>query len=208
MYNESGTLLTDDRYGQYGTGNVNARIIYTFSTTGTYFVLVRDDWAINWQGTFSVRVLPKYNEGGTWDPANDDEPNAVLPLAFALEVGAENAQTHQLFNYANYVTNGPDYDFYHFYAQPGTYLVQTFGVQAAGRATGLWLYNAAGEELVNDAYGDNETGQAEIEFTFITAGEYFLLVKNAPGYNWLGTYSVRVCENVCLQSVFLPIVVR
>lgn len=209
LYDNSGTLITHDGYGQSGTGNANARIVYTFATSGTYFVLVKDEWNIAWTGTYSLRILPKYDEpGAEWNSSNDYEPNEVLPLAYALGVGAENAQTHQLFNHAVYVTNNSDHDFYRFHADAGTYIIQTFGIQASGRATGLWLYNATGTALTNDQYGDAQTGTAEIEFTFLTAGDYFILVKDAHSVGWTGTYSVRVCEDSCLQSVYLPMIVR
>jgi hypothetical protein len=212
LYDSSGTLITDDAYGQYGTGNANARIVYTFSTSGTYFILVKDCYyPCNWTGTYSLRILPKYDEpGAEWDGENDDEPNDVMPLANAIAVGAENAQSHQLFNHSIYVTNAADQDFYWFHAEAGqSYVIETFGIQATGRATGLWLYNASGTELANDAYGNLETGAAQIEFTFLASGNYFVLVKDCYyPCNWMGPYSVRVCEESCLQKVYLPVIVR
>ncbi len=209
LYDTGGALLTHDQYGSYGTGNANARITYTFITGGTYFVLVKDRYNYDWMGSYSLRILPKYDEpGAEWNAANDYEPNDVLPLANTLGVGAENAQTHQLFNHAVFVTNSSDHDFYRFHADAGTYIIQTFGIQASGRATGLWLYNSSGTLLTNDQYGDAQTGTAEIEFTFLTPGEYFILVKDAQSVSWTGTYSVRVCAGSCLQKVFLPAVIR
>ncbi|GAB4577799.1 MAG: hypothetical protein Fur0022_05310 [Anaerolineales bacterium] len=209
LYNESGTWITDDRYGQNGTGNANARITYTFAASGTYFVLVRDDWSVNWIGTYSLRILPKYNEGAEWDPANDHEPNDALPLANPISIGAGNALSHELFNHSIYITNNSDYDYYWFHANAGQHIIiQTFGIQAIGRATGLWLYDASGVEQDNDAYGNAQTGQAFIEFTFTTPGDYFILVKDCSSCTWTGAYSIRVCEDSCQQNIFLPVVLR
>jgi hypothetical protein len=164
----------------------------------------------NWTGTYSLRVLPKYDEpGAAWDPSNDYEPNDVLSLANTIALGPENALSRQLFNHSVYITNNSDHDFYWFHANANqTYVIQTFGIQATGRATGLWLYNSTGTELANDEFGNSQTGQALIEFTFATTGNYFILVKDCTYCNWTGAYSVRVCEESCLQNVFLPAIVK
>ncbi|MCB9421609.1 MAG: PPC domain-containing protein [Ardenticatenaceae bacterium] len=210
LYDSSGALITSDHYGNNGTGNANARIIYTFSTTGTYFILAKVRQSGNWTGTYSIRILPKYNEpGAAWNAGNDNEPNDVMALANSISPGVENGQTHQLFDHSNYVTNNSDYDYYHFTAVAGTtYLIQTYGIQATSRATGLWLYNDSGTELTNDRSGDYKTGTAEIEYTFSTSGEYFILVKDAQSTNWTGPYSVRVCPGSCSQFVYLPAIIR
>ncbi len=210
LYDSSGSEITNDRFGTNGTGNVNTRIVYTFSTGGTYLILVKDAEYADWTGAYSLRILPKYDEpGAAWDTNNDDEPNDVMALANTISPGVENGQSHQLFNHSNFVTNNSDYDFYRFTAVAGTtYLIQTYGIQASGRATGLWLYNDSGTELTNDRYGDYNTGTAEIEYTFTTSGEYFFLVKDAQSTNWTGPYSVRVCPESCSQFVYLPIIVR
>ncbi|MCA9959996.1 MAG: pre-peptidase C-terminal domain-containing protein, partial [Anaerolineales bacterium] len=199
LYDTSGALITSDQYGNNGTGNANARIIYTFSTSGTYFILAKDCTYCTWTGTYSLRILPKFDEpGAAWNAANDNEPNDVLVLANQINVGVGNTQAHQLFNNANFVTNDSDFDYYHFTAEAGkTYIIQTLGIQATGRATGLWLYNDLGTLLVDDKYGDNSNGTAEIVYTFVTSGEYIFLVKDAQYTNWTGTYSVRVCEESC-----------
>jgi len=130
LYDGSQTLITSDHYGSNGTGNVNARITYTFSTTGTYFILVKDAQYASWTGTYSLRILPKYDEpDAAWDASNDNEPNDVIVLANEIGVGLNNAQTHQLFNHSNYVTNNSDYDFYRFTAEAGrTYVLETYNV--------------------------------------------------------------------------------
>ncbi len=211
LYDSSGAEITNDRYGNNGTGQANARITYTFSTSGTYFVLVKDALYADWTGTYSLRILPKFDEpGAAWDATNDYEPNDVLALAYHLQSGAENAQSHQLFNNSHLVSNGTDYDFYRFTVPAAsTYIMQTFNIQANSRATSLWLYSSSGTELASDRYGNSQIGTAEIEYTFITPGEYFLLVKAASSSNnWTGPYSVRVCNGSCLQAVYLPFITR
>ena len=209
LYNDSGSEIANDRYGNNGTGNANARIVHTFSTTGTYYILVKDDASYNWTGTYSLRILPKYNEpGAAWNQSTY-EPNDELVLANTLLVGPEHGQSRQLFDHSNYVTADSDYDYYRFTAVAGeTYLIQTYGIQATGRATGLWLYNASGTELKNDRYGDYNTGTAEIEYTFSTSGDYFILVKDSQSTNWTGPYSVRICAQSCAESVYLPMIIK
>ncbi len=209
LYNDSGSEIVNDRYGNNGTGNANARIVHTFSTTGTYYILVKDDASYNWTGTYSLRILPKYDEpGAAWNQSTY-EPNDELVLANTLLVGPEHGQSRQLFDHSNYVTADSDYDYYRFTAVAGeTYLIQTYGIQATGRATGLWLYNASGTELKNDRYGDYSTGTAAIEYTFSTSGDYFILVKDSQSTNWTGPYSVRICAQSCAESVYLPMIIK
>lgn len=210
LFDSSGAQITQDAHGDNGTGNANARIIFTFSTSGVYYLLAKDCYYCNWTGTYSLRILPKYDEpGAAWDGNNDDEPNDVKELAYAIGVDAENAQSHQLFANTNLVSPGSDYDYYHFTAEAGkTYLIQTYNIQVTDSATGLWLYNSSGAELISDPHGNSQTGTAEIEYTFTTADEYIFLVKDCYYCNWTGAYSVRVCEGVCLQEVYLPVIIR
>lgn len=210
LYNSSGSLITDDENGRNGTDDADARIVYTVTSGETHYIRVRRETFGEWKGTYSIRVLPKHDEpGAAWESNNDDEPNGVLALANAIQVGAENAQTHRLFDHTNFITNDSDRDWYHFDAQAGqTVVIETFDVQAAGRATGLWLYDASGTEIDEDSSGDRNTGQAKITFTFTTAGTYYVMVKDADFQTWTGAYSLRVCNNSCAKPLFLPFVTR
>ncbi len=194
LYDANSTELANDYYGSNGTNNANARITYTFSTAGTYYVSVQN--FSGWTGRYSLRILPKHDEpGADWDPENDYEPNDVLSLANHIEVGSEKAQTHQITPNSAYVSNGPERDFYHFNAAAGrTYVIETFNVQtnASDDATGIYLYDANGTELADDYCGCNGTNNvnARITYTFSAAGTYYVLVR---GYNnWTGTYSLRI----------------
>lgn len=218
LYNEQETELANDKFGNNGTGETNARLVFTFSTAGTYFIKVKDSEFNTWAGTYSLRVLPKYDEAGAgWDSTKDYEPNDVLELAYLLELGPDQAQTQQIFNDSNLVSPGSDHDYYRFTATAGqSYVFETFDVQSdsSGDGTGLWLYNETGTELANDRHANNGTGNvhARITFEFTSGGTYFLLVKDEDFAQWYGTYSVRACETSCApvldQFVFLPLVVR
>lgn len=211
LYNDTGSEIANDRYGSNGTGTADARIVQTFTTGGTYFIKVKNPiWDTVWTGTYSIRLLPKYGEpGDSWDLDNDFEPNDALEIASTLHVGPEYAQTHQLASHAGYVTNDSDHDYYHFtIATPGIYNIETFGITANGRATGLWLYNESGSELSNDRSGNAANGQAHITYNFLASGTYIILVKDAYATEWSGTYSVRVCLETCTQNIYLPTVIR
>lgn len=207
LYNSSGSPITNDQYGNAGTGDTNARIIHKFVNQGTYYILVRRPQFSAWQGTYSLRVLPKHNEpGASWDAANDNEPNDVLELANAIQVGLNNAQTHQIFDHSSFVTKDSDFDWYYFTAEAGqTLLMETFNVQASGRATSLWLYNSSGSEITSDRSGSATTGAATITYKFITTGGYYLLVKRSQFLAWIGTYSIRLqCVSSCPASPTPP----
>jgi hypothetical protein len=216
LYNAAGTELDNDQYGDRGTGNVNARLIFTPVTDGTYFVLVKKHERLgSWVGTYSIRVLPRYGEPGV-DRQPGSEPDDVIPLANLLELGPAQAQTQQISAYDNVVSDAPDQDFYRFDAVAGrSYRIQTFNVQenSDGDGTGLWLYNEGGAELANDEYGRNGEGNvdAQITFTFTNSGTYFVRVRqfrSSIGETWTGAYSVRACAGSCREHVYLPLVRR
>lgn len=211
LFNAVGTAIMDDEYGNAGTGATNTRMIFTATSSDTYLIQVRRAEFVTWTGTYSIRVLAKYDEPSAgWDAQDDAEPNDAIPIANALEVGPNNAVTHQLAPYTSVVNANSDHDFYRFNAEAGkTYVIQTFNVQedTSGDGTGLYLYNSTGSELANDKYG-SDTGNvdAEIRFTFATSGTYFVLVKDEEFSDWSGPYSLRVCDGSCTQDVFLPVV--
>lgn len=212
LYNSAGTEIANDQYGNNGTGVTNARLVFTATNTATYYFLVRRAEFHEWTGTYSVRVLPKFDEpGAAWDVATS-EPNDALPLAYKIEVGPEQALSRQISPNSSLVSAAGDRDFYRFDAIAGrTYAIQTFNVDrdSSGRGTGIYVYNDTGSQLANDQYG-NTRGlvNAEIEFTFTTSGTYFVMVRTNASANWTGTYSLRVCDGSCVQRVFLPLVRR
>ncbi len=212
LYNESEAEIANDRYGDNGTGNVNARIIFSPTSDGTYFIGIRRAYVGTWTGTYSLRVLPQYDEpGAAWGP--DGEPDDVIPLANAIELGRAGAQTQAISANRDRVSNGTDRDFYRFDAVAGReYVIETFDVEedTGGNGTGLYLYNEGGNTLANDAYGDNEAGErdAQITFTFANPGTYFVMIAPEPYSSWSGSYSIRGCEESCAERLYLPLVRR
>lgn len=198
LYDASGIELANDRSGDNGTNNANARITHTFSRSGVYYILVLEDYYVKWTGTYSLRILPKHDEpGAAWNEGSDYEPNDVLVLANHIEVGLNKAQTRQLDpKSSDYVNNGSDHDWYYFNAvADGNYVIETFDTQS-DNATGLYLYDANGIELANDRSGNNGTGNvnARITHTFSRSGSYYILVLKDYYSTWSGTYSFRVVK--------------
>jgi hypothetical protein len=218
LYGTDGTTLaTHDGYGNNGTGNTDARIVYTFPQAGTYYIRVASSWSdSSWSGMYSLRVLPKYDEPNAgWDASNDYEPNDEWQLANEIGVGLNQAQTHQIYTRGStYVTNSSDYDWYRFISTAGTRcVVETFSVAKQNNiGTGVWLYGIANNTatlLANDQYGNNGGGNvdARITYTIPTSGIYFVRVGPEAGSSWTGAYSIRVCQNSCI-TVFLPLIMR
>ncbi len=168
-----------------GTGNVNARVTFTPTAAGTYFIRVVRAYG-PWTGSYSLRVLPRYDQpGAAWNASNDYEPNDTIDLANELRVGPAGAQTHSIFAHANFVTGDSDQDYYRFNAVAGRpYIIQTFNAlaNASGYGTGIYLYSSGGTAIIDDRYGSKGTGNvdAQITYTFPNAGTYFIRV--ARGY--------------------------
>lgn len=208
LYNNTGSAITNDQYGNNGTGAVNARIIFTASASEAVFIQVKDATFEEWAGTYSLRVLPRYNEAGAaWNTQQDYEPNDVYQLSNPIAVGVGSSVVRQILDTSNLVSPNDEQDFFVFTAVAGrTYVIQTYNTGTTDRATGLWLYNTSGSAITNDQYGNQGTGtlDAEIEYTIPTSGHYFVMVRAATFENWTGTYSFRVCQTSCLQRVYVP----
>ncbi|NJK82392.1 MAG: hypothetical protein HC914_22130 [Chloroflexaceae bacterium] len=212
LYNESETEIADDEFGNDGTGNVNARIVFSPTSDGTYFIRVRRASFQTWTGTYSLRVLPRFDEPGV-DRAPSGEPNDVIPLANAIDLGATGAQTQEISANRDRVSNSADRDFYRFDAVAGReYVIETFAVEedTSGNGTGLYLYNEDGTRLADDEFGNNGGGNvnARITFTFANPGTYFVMVTPRGFSSWSGPYSVQVCEESCRERVYLPLIRR
>jgi len=198
LYDANGNELSKDYCGGNGTNNVNARITYTFSIAGTYYVLVKSCY--NLTGIYSLRILPKYDEpGAVWDSENDYEPNDVLDLANHIEIGWKNAQTRRILSNSAYASKYYDRDFYYFNTEAGkTYVIETFNIQAnpSRNATSLYLYDSNGNELDKDFWGCDGNGDGtnnantRIIYKFSAAGTYYIMVKSYD--KWTGIYSLRI----------------
>ena len=176
-----------------GTGNVCDRIEFTTSLAGDYFLRVSG--ANNTKsGTYSIRVLQKYDEG--LSRGADGEPNDTRALAEPITVGTAQALTRPISpRSSTYVTNDGDRDYFHFTGIAGhTYTAEVFNVAAGLGDTSLYGYDASGSEL-KSTYYCNGTGSVcdRIEFTTSLAGDYFLRVSGANNTK-SGTYSIRVLQ--------------
>ena len=179
--------------------------------SGTYYILARARTYIAWTGTYSLRILPKFDEpGAAWDSSNDYEPNDSNALAYEIGIGAGQAQTHQLAPNTAFATNALDQDYYHFQAQAGQqYVIETFGVP--NNSTGLYLYDVDGTALDSDPYGNYGSGgvDARITSTLLSAGTYIIQVRARAYGSYTGPYSVRVCVDTCsAKPIYLPFIRR
>jgi Bacterial pre-peptidase C-terminal domain len=185
-------------------------VVFKAQTADTYFISIAS--ATGWTGQYSIRILPKFDEpSATWDASDDAEPNDIIELAYALGIGANQAQTHKIVDTTTYESDKLDQDFYQFNAQSGqTYVIETFDIPPTNffRITGAQLLDATGTQLASDDLGQNGTGNvdARIVYRITTTGTYFILVNSPTG--WIGQYSVRVCPDSCTRSVYLPFIRR
>ncbi len=100
VYDASGRRLQNwDSYYGNGNGNVYVRLQVTPTIAQTLFVRVTAESATQ-TGAYTVRVLPDYANGLTWDATG--EPDDVLALARPFGVGVGAAIRASLFPRGNY----------------------------------------------------------------------------------------------------------
>lgn len=217
LYDRDGTTpLGDDENGESGSGNSSARIVFTFPVTGTYYLKVADTTYLfdTGVGLYSLRVLAKYDEvGASWDSSNDYEPNDEWLLSTSIDIGREFAETHEIYAVnPNLMKNSKDRDYYHFIAQAGqTYVIEVFDMRSSSK--GVWLYDRNGINLLEeDPNGSGGPGGeiGQIVFEAPLSGTYYIKVADSIYLfdTGIGLYSLRVCEDTCLEKIFLPIVLR
>ena len=175
--------------GCNGTGNVCARIEFTAGLTDTYFL--RASGPSNNSGTYSIRVLPRYDEGLTH--AADGEPNDLQALAEPISPGSAGALTRAIApRTPTFVTVNGDQDYYRFTGVAGkTYVAEIFNVSSSLGNMGVTAFDSAKNNL-KFTTGCNVVGNvcARIEFTAGLTDTYFLRASG-PSNN-SGTYSIRV----------------
>jgi len=192
--NAAGTELgVSSSCGTASTGNVCARVQVTVSIAGTYFLRLSGYSSLA-SGTYRVRVLPRYDQGLTWDSAG--EPNDVLALAPEIGVGRTEAITRRIYpRNPDYYTVRAEEDYYRFVAQSaGTFVVEAFNVASDLGRVDLSVYNSAGTELgVSSSCGSFSSGNvcARVQVRVSIAGTYFVRVMP---YSTVasGTYRLRV----------------
>jgi hypothetical protein len=191
-YNSSGTEIVRDSVCSNGSGNVCARLQFTVSLAGQYFLrtLPADSTG---SGTYSIRVLPRYDQGATWDAAL--EPDDVSALAPPISVGRGGTLNRTIEpRDPTFVTVGADEDFVRFVGTPNTtYVAEVFNVSASLGRMYLIAYNSSGTEIVRDSVCSNGSGNicSRVQFTVSLSGQYFLRVVPYSS-TASGTYDIRV----------------
>jgi hypothetical protein len=202
-YSTSGSTL-DYTSSCNGSGNVCARVQFTAGLDGEYFLRVKPYYNAD-NGTYSVRVLPRYDEGLT--RTTDAEPDDALALAQGIDVGLAGTLSRTL-SARNpvYTTIRPDTDYFHFEAQAGrTYVVEVFGVSASIRQPTLYAYDTSGSTLTSTS-SCNAAGSvcARLQFTAGLGGDHYLRVGSYYGAD-SGTYSIRILSTPTGAGAFVPL---
>lgn len=187
--NASGTVLGSTSYCN-GTGNVCARVQFTTSTAGTFFLRARP-YSATKSGTYTIRVLPRYDQGLT--RAASGEPNDAQALAEGLTVGTGVTRTIYP-RTAEYVTIAAEQDYYRFSGVAGaTYVVELSDVAKDAGSMNLYAYNASGTTIASTS-SCNVSGSsvcARLQFSTSTAGTFFLRARPSSA-DKSGSYTIRV----------------
>jgi len=201
------------RCAPYGAGNVHTLVQFTAGVTGTHYIRVAPH-AKSVVGTYSLRILPKYDEpNAVWD-SDTLEPNNRLANAYPIKIGSANALTSWIEERERqFSTNYRDLDWYRFSAKAGqTFVVELFDVannlalvsdhicigisNSSYNYSGIYpvVYDPAGNQVAKQCR-PNGTGDIHNFTTFTSGidGDYFIMV--APhAHSVSGSYSIRVLE--------------
>ncbi|MGD8569821.1 MAG: pre-peptidase C-terminal domain-containing protein [Gammaproteobacteria bacterium] len=197
-----------------GSGNVQNLMTFTATANTTYFIRISLNaiTTTNGAGNYSIRVLPDYTNGATWDV--NEEPNNTAYNAYGLTVDTAVTSNIDQRDPA-FATNTSDIDWYRFEAtQDVTYTVELFDA-STNLDISLGTGNNACDPLTNfrgmaieifDAAGAiapikaqcKPTGSGNthnlVTFTATSSATYFIRVSlNAIiATNDTGNYSIRV----------------
>ena len=192
VYDASGRRLQNwDSYYGNGNGNVYVRLQVTPTIAQTLFVRVTAESATQ-TGAYTVRVLPDYANGLTWDASG--EPDDVLALARPIGVGVGAAIRASLYPRGNYAVQWGDADSYRFEAKANvTYTVEVLNVDP-GMQLNLAVYNSSGTRLQNwDSYYGNGNGNVYVRLQVKPTIAQTLFVRvTAESATQAGAYTVRV----------------
>ena len=184
LYDESDSYLLGD--DNNGVGD-NARMIYTPTTAGTYYLFVEDSLE-SVTGTYTLSVIVLGANGNS--EADTDFPETTATTG-RVEVGA--SATGNL-------STVTDVDWFKVVlAADKTYQIDMKGVDGGGGTMGdPYLHDirdSSGTGISNtgndDVDADNDIYDSQITFTPTTAGAYYLV---AAGASDSGTYTLSVSE--------------
>ena len=188
LYDVNGTTwLDDDYYG--GTGNARSRILWQAPQTAVFYLRVVAQGSSQ-EGLYSLRVLPKYDEGASWDA--NGEPDDVWVTASPIVLNQ--AQGRSLYQRGVYNTNSADQDTFWFAAQAGyEYTIDLSSVAPTLRAN-LYLLSLDGSTVLASDTRYTEPGTPKsLRYTFATPGRYFVRIgPYSSSYDNYGDYELRV----------------
>lgn len=188
VYDIDGGTESDYDYGS-GTGNSEARIIWQAPQTGIFYIRVRAESSTQ-EGAYSLRVLPKYDEGGSWD--SNGEPDDEWASAYPLTINQ--ALSRNVYQRGNYTTNNPDYDLFWFAAEAGyQYTVNLYSV-ASTLSANLYIIGLNGSKvLASNTNNTNPGTPKSLTLTFYTSGIYYVKVRPySSSSNNYGNYQLQV----------------
>jgi cell division septation protein DedD len=224
IYNPAGTLVGGQCQANHvnnSAGNVHHYVELTAATTGNFSILVKpNDGAAS--GSYSLRVLPRYDEPeATWD-AGSFEPNNSVWNSYLIAVGTEHAIQSQIeARTTGLSTYWAEQDWYRFAATANqAYIAELFDVDASLGVTGtscdgvnhrtgttIRIYRPNGTLFAGTCTPNGTTGVGNVQhrllFTAEQSDTYHIRVR-PNGNNAAGSYRLRVCLNdgsgVCPDS--------
>ena len=188
LFDIDGTSEIETDYGD-GKGNSDAQIVWQAPQTGIFYVKVMPYYATQ-EGTYSIRVLPKYDEGATWDEEWESDDTWVRSSPILLN----QTQSRSIYQRGNYLTNNADYDYFWFAAQGGyEYTVDLLYVASTLEAN-LYILSLDGTTVLTSDTTSQPPGTLKsLKQTFYTSGIYYVLVRpySQTSDNY-GDYQLRI----------------
>jgi hypothetical protein len=175
-----------------GSGNTNASVSFQASSSGTHYIKVEPERSSGY-GSYSLRVLTKYDEpGASWDA--NYEPNNFPANAYQLQIDPCAISTDIEARLSNYNTTGPDRDWFVFTTIAGeqyTINVVDIASSLSGRdGLALQLY----DQNLNLRQQATEETQVNITLDATYSGNYYLQIEPDDS-NDSGSYRVRVASS-------------
>jgi hypothetical protein len=192
-----------------GHNNIHSYIEFTASASGVHYIkVIPVNAGSSDVGSYSLRILPKHDQPGADWNAIDFEPNDVESLAYAMDIGLNNAITSNIeARSSQFSTVQADVDWFRFEAVAGeTYVVELFDVAnslavtgnlCGGRTyAGLSLAVANAQKIVFASQcnpnGHNNV-HSYVEFTASASGVHYIkVIPINAGSSDVGSYNLRI----------------